>query len=192
VAKVNRKSRIFRTLQAFAETLGQPTTTVSGWVKHPAWAWNRKAPWRIDIIPEVLRWAAANLERGRPARGVSPDDVTGKLKRAKLSHETRKLRANADQAETDLAKSRGLLLDAITVRSQWAAVGVVVRNALENVPAQIVPLALNLGMPHDQASKLHNEVEEIIAAVLRHLSDGGPGRPRPDRPDVLSKPASQD
>jgi phage terminase Nu1 subunit (DNA packaging protein) len=137
----------------------------------------------------VLRWAAIFLERGRPA--VKPgDDKTVKLKFEKLQQEIRKLAASADQAETELARTRGKLLDADEVANQWSVIGIVIRNALENIPAQVVPLALSHGMPHESSIKLHAQVEELIQSALRHLSDEGSRVDRPGPPIVLSQSLS--
>jgi hypothetical protein len=127
------------------------------------------------------------LERGRPA--VKPgDDRTVKLKFEKLQQEIRKLTASADQAETELARTRGKLLDADEVANQWSVIGIVIRNALENIPAQVVPLALSHGMPHDSAVKLHAQVEGLIQSALRHLSDEGSRVDTPGSAIVLPQP----
>jgi phage terminase Nu1 subunit (DNA packaging protein) len=169
-----RKTRNHATLREFAEALGVPLTTLSGWTKHPLWKWDRKAPWPAAAVPDVLRWAADTLEKGRPARDPDKITKTQELRDEKLRQEIRKLRANAEQAETALARERGALLDAADVEREWASIGVVVRNAIENLPSQVLPLALTHGMPQEASGRFQAQVEELVSGVLRHLS-GDPG-----------------
>lgn len=126
----------------------------------------------------MLRWAADKLERtgqtskaGRPT--ITDPDSERSLRRQKLEQEVRKLRAQADQAETALAKERGRLLDASAVAQEWSSVGVVVRNSLENLPSQIVPLALTHGIPHEVADQFRGQIEGLLSGVLRHLGTNG-------------------
>lgn len=125
-------------------------------------------------MPEVLRWAADNLERGRPELEKQPSATAGKntkeLRDEKLRQEIRKLRAQADHEETALQKERCELLDANEVERAWAEVGVIIRNEFENLPSQFVPLALTNGMPHENAGKLQSQVEQCVTDKLRHLS----------------------
>ncbi len=172
--KPSRKSRApkqYQSLKEFAAALDVPLTTLSGWVKHERWRWNRRSPWSDTIRAEVRRWAAEELQKGRPATGG--DDEIKELRRQKLVNEVRKLLASAETAETALARERGELVDATEVEREWAGIGVVVRNAMQNLGPQLVPLALSHGMPHQAAPTFGAQIQECIAGVLRHLSRDG-------------------
>jgi gas vesicle protein len=167
-----RSTRHLQTLRELADACGSKVPTVSGWIRKPWWKWSKRAPWSRSIVPEINRAAADALEENRGGRPSDPESAesTKELRDEKLRQEIRKLRANADQAETALSKERGALLLASDVEREWASVGVLVRNAVENLPSQIVPLALTHGMPHEAAATLQAQMEELISGVLRHLS----------------------
>lgn len=169
-----------RTLSEFAEALKSPTSTVSGWVKHAEWRWPRKAPWRADIVPEALRWAADTLERGRPSKSVQlppGDGSVADLRKQKLQQEIRKLRAHADQAETALAKERGDLHDADACEEETIRRASLYRNAIQNVPVQTVSLALSHGMPHAAAPGFQKQIEELINGCLRYTASAADPEP---------------
>jgi hypothetical protein len=166
-ARKSRKSPPLGTLKEFSEALKSKLSTVSGWTKHPTWKWSKRAPWPSDIVPEVLRWAAESLEKGRPAK---PSGSTQQLRDEKLKQEIRKLRANADQAETALAKERGALHDADQCEEEATRRATLIRNGLQNVAPQSVSLALSHGMPHEAAPQFQKQIEELVNGCLRHLS----------------------
>lgn len=83
-------------VRRLGEHLGQPFTTVSGWVRHPDWPFRRKAPWPADLRERMLTWAATTLERSKVEDPEAP--LTGKarerrraLQREKLWQEVRRL-----------------------------------------------------------------------------------------------------
>jgi hypothetical protein len=150
--------------------------TVSRWAKRPDWPFAKRGPWPRRDVPSMLRWAADTLERDAGPADAGAEggaDNTAALRKQKLQQEIRKLRANADQAETALAKERGQLLDAGEVERAWANIAVVVRNGAQNLASQVVPLALSHGMPHEAAGAFQEQVEQAVAGVLRHLSRDG-------------------
>ena len=166
-ARKTRKQQPFATLKAFAAALDVPLTTLSGWTKHPTWKWPKRAPWPHDITPQVLRWAAESLEKGRPSK---PAGSTQHLRDEKLKQEIRKLRANADQAETALAKERGALHDADDCEEEAARRATLIRNGTQNIAPQAVSLALSHGMPHESAPPFQKQIEELVNGCLRFLS----------------------
>jgi hypothetical protein len=170
VPKPSRKSRrpaFFDTLTAFAAALDTPITTVSGWTKHPLWKWPKRAPWASEIVPDVLRWAASELEKGRPAKDPATLTGTQKLRDEKLRQEIRKLRAHADQAETALAKERGALHDAAECEVEAVRRATLYRNGVQNLPMQVVSIALAHGMPHEAAPAFQKQLEELVNGCLR-------------------------
>lgn len=169
------KARQFRTLEELAEAVERDKGTISRWTKREDWPFARKAPWPASDKPKILRWVADTLEKettggaGAKADGGKPDEQK-RLKLEKLKEEIRKLRAQADQAETALKRERGALMDAAEVESEWASIGVAVRNDFANLPSQLVPLALSHGMPHEAAATFQDQVQEAVNAILRRLS----------------------
>lgn len=187
MGKGSGKTGHYKTLVEFAAALDVPRATLSRWIQRSDWRFSKRAPWPKKIVPDVLRWAADTLEKGRPATDPAKLKTTQQLRDEKLREEIRKLRANADQAETALARERGELLLASDVEREWVSVGVVVRNALENLPSQAVPLALTHGMPHEVAGKFQAQIEELVAGILRHLSRDGESEESPAK-EVLLQP----
>jgi hypothetical protein len=175
-AKGNSSPKPIRTLGELSGLVERDPGTVSRWTKRDDWPFAKKAPWSRGDVPKILRWVADTLERDtRPDRGEGDDesaDDTKALRKQKLREEVRKLRANADQAETALAKERGSLIDAGEVEQKWAATAVVVRNGFTNLASQLVPLALGHGMPAEAAAAFGQQVNEAVNGVLRHLSKG--------------------
>ena len=166
-ARKTRKPQQITTLRAFGEALNVPLTTASGWTKHPTWKWSKKAPWSGEIVPDVLRWAAESLEKGRPSK---PSGSTQQLRDEKLKQEIRKLRANADQAETALAKERGALHDADECEEEATRRATLIRNGTQNIAPQAVSLALSHGMPHEAAPQFQKQLEALVNGCLRYLS----------------------
>lgn len=176
--KTFRKSRSYGTLREFAEALGKiPVTTLSSWIRNPKWKWNSKAPWNADIVPDVLRWAADDLETGRPRKDPAKVTKTQELRDEKLRQEIRKLRANADQAETALARERGQLHDADQCEEEAVRRATLIRNAMQNVPTQGVSLALSHGMPHEAAPQFQKQLEELVNGSLRYLASSPDAQP---------------
>jgi len=173
--KSTRKSRKLDTLTAFAAALKTPITTVSGWTRHADWKWRKKAPWSDEIVPEVLRWAADTLEKGRPSKQADSksDDEIKALREQKLRQEIRKLRAHADQAETALAKERGDLHDAAACEEEAVRRATLYRNGIQNIPSQIVSLALSNGLPHEAAPRFQGQIEELVNGCLRFTAAAG-------------------
>jgi hypothetical protein len=174
VAKPARKSRAlspYRTLAEFAKALGgEPVSTVSGWIRHDAWQWNKRAPWPRDIVPDVLEWRKSELKQGRPEGSRTP---SGKLRDVKLQREIDKLDVQIATAKAALAKELGKLVDAEEVEHEWGTVGAVIRSGFENLPAHLVPLALAHGMPHEAAGPFQQQIGEAVTGILRRLSRDG-------------------
>jgi phage terminase Nu1 subunit (DNA packaging protein) len=160
-----------RTLVELSELVERDAGTVSRWTKRDDWPFAKRAPWPRRDVPKILAWVADTLERD--AKAEPGGDETKELRKQKLREEIRKLRANAEQAETALARERGDLLDAAAVAQEWGRTGALVRNGFGNLPSQILPLALGHGMPQEAAAEFTRQVEEAVNGVLRHLSRNG-------------------
>jgi hypothetical protein len=194
-----RKPEQFRTLAEFSTGLKVPVSTLSGWIRHDFWQWSKKAPWPKSVVPDVLRAAADNLERGRPPTEKTDPRAaqnTKDLREEKLRQEIRKLRAHADQAETALAKERGTLHDADACEEEAVRRATLYRNAVQNVPTQVVSLALAHGMPHEAAPTFQKQLEELVNGCLRYTAasaEPAASDPMPtpcDGPSASSPPAT--
>src|SRR5262245_3785905 len=108
--KTFHKRSEFGCLREFAEALNVPIGTLSSWVRHDFWRWPRRAPWPAKIVPDVLRWRAEELGVGRPPTERTPTDLKG-LREQKIREEIRKLRFQADVAESELKERDGRLAD---------------------------------------------------------------------------------
>lgn len=179
MAKKNRvvREKLLKSVRELAAGLGQSPSTVQGWIKHERWAWERRAPWGQGDVPEMLRWAASNLERGKLASGEggTVKGTSKDLRDEKLRQEIRKLRAQADQAETALAKERGDLHAADACEEEAVKRAGLIRTAMQNIPTQVVTLAISQGMPHAAAPQYQRQVEELISGTLRHLAGKAAG-----------------
>jgi hypothetical protein len=167
------KVKSIASLEALAVLVERDISTVSRWTKRPDWTFPRKAPWTPVMVPQILRWVAdvllpPTVDHG-DGKGVAGDELK-ELRKEKLRKEIRKLHAQADQAETQLARERGKLLDAASVEQEWASIGSVVRNDFQNLSSQLVPLALNHGMPNEAAAVFGQEVEAAVGGILKRLS----------------------
>lgn len=147
-------------------------------MKRTDWPFPRQFPIGRTLVPKILRWVADTLiareSTAREQPGDPPDEVK-ELRKQKLRNEVRKLLAAAETAETALARERGRLVEAAEVEREWAGLGVVMRNAFQNLGAQLVPLALTQGMPHEAAPTFQQQIEEVVTGILRRLSSGGDG-----------------
>lgn len=161
-----------KTVTELATLVDRDKSNVSRWLKRPDWPFSRTGPWQRDEVPSILRWVAGTLisrEMGDEDDESDGDELVA-LKKEKLRKEIRKLNAQADAAETALAKELGKLLDASEVERKWASIGSVVRNGFQNLASQIVPLALSHGMPSEAAPHFQDQVEAAVNAILRRLS----------------------
>lgn len=162
------------TLRELAGFVDRDVSTVSRWTKHEAWAFG-KPPWRPAQVPQILRWCAEHLRQAEAEQigPVRPGDVRAELKLRKLRGEVRKIEAQADTAETGLAKERGRLLAATEVEQTWSEIGATVRSGFESLASEIIPLALNAGLPHAAAPELQAGIEQAVNRILQTLSEQG-------------------
>jgi phage terminase Nu1 subunit (DNA packaging protein) len=86
---------------------------------------------RYDLLKSVRGYIRYlnSLRRG------APDEIKG-IDEAKL----RKTAAEAEMAELDLARQRGLLVDAASVQKAWGSILAEARKNLLSVPAKVAPL----------------------------------------------------
>lgn len=189
-----------KSLTELAELVGRNKSQITRWVRRDDWPFG-SAPWPRRKVPEILNWVATNIRDRSDVKSITPteaaapaaeavkqgrkpspvSDTISELKTGKLSQEVRKLRAQADTAETALAKERGALLDASKVEDEWAAVGVAIRNGFQSLGAQLTNVALSQGMPSENAPEFQTQAEASITGILRHLSRDGKSENHGDR-----------
>lgn len=162
-----------QTAAEIADLLQVDRSTVTRWMQRDDWAFGQ-GPWTAETLRKIAEWRAVHLKETAAA---AADPRTRQLRTDKLSNEGRKLLAQAEAAELELAKMRGELLSAQEVEEEWARLGVMVRNGFENLPSQLVPLALSHGMPSEAAGIFTEQAGELIADILRRLSRDGEDQP---------------
>lgn len=175
MAKSSAKTaKPIKTVTELAGLVGRDASQISRWTKRDDWPFARKSPWPKADVPKILNWIADTLERGRPAKEKQGETGgTTELRKQKLQQEIRKLRAQADQAETALARERGNLHDADECERQRVSDALKVANAVQLLPSQLLPLALSQGMPHEASATFQEQATELCTAVLRQLSHDG-------------------
>lgn len=166
------RQQAITTQAGLATALGCKQPQVSGYIRRKDWPFG-KGPWKPSQVPVIQRWRADNLKQGAPEKPKPGDTRTSKLREEKLDAEVRKLRAQADEAETALARERGKLVPVEEVKAEWSRIGQRIRNELQNLAGSIVPDALTLGMPMTAAGEFQAKCEARILGVLRAMSDAG-------------------
>lgn len=171
--KTKATGRVIASARELAATVGRSHTAIQKWLKRDDFPFSRSGPWQADEVPALLRWAADNLKSGgQDEKGTFPrgGGVTKDLRDEKLRQEIRKLRAQADQAETELERERGKLHDADACEEEQVRAFSLVRTAMQNLPAQLVSQAISDGLPHAAAPGFQRKAEEMIKGCLRHLA----------------------
>lgn len=160
-------------VRQLAKAVDRTHTAVNRWVKDDRWPFARKAPWSKNDVPKILRWAADHLAKEGGPRPTEHSSTTATLRQQKLEQEIRKLRAHADQAETALAKERGDLHDADACEEEAVRRAALYRNGVQNIPMQVVSVALSQGLPHEAAPAFQKQIEELVNGCLRYTAAAG-------------------
>lgn len=152
------------------------------WLKRPDWPFARVPPWPDTKKSAILKWVANTLGHGsQREKAAKASGEIGKLKDEKLQADIRRVGLVADLAQVELDKAKGKLLDATEVEANMVGMAVMVRNALQNLPSQLVPVALSQGMPNEAAAEFQQQVDALVCGVLRQLAASG-GQPQPAPP----------
>lgn len=169
-----KHSKAITTITQLAKALEYSQQNMSKVVQRDDWSFSRRPPWARSLVPKMLTWKAENIRAKRETYAPKKDDdesTTG-LRKQKLENEVRKLHLQAETAEVALQKECGKLLEAAEVEREWATEANLVRNAFQNLPSQLIPLALSHGCRNEEAPAFHKEIEGIVGAILRRLSTG--------------------
>lgn len=159
-----------KTKSELADELGRNKSAVTRYTQRPDWPFSRTGPWLRTDLEAIRQWVIDNVLEVEAQRLVGTGDELKELRKQKIRKEIEKLEGQIACDRIDIGKKRGELLEASLVSEQWASVGVTVRNSLENLPSQIIPLALTHGIPHEAADVFRGQVEALVGGVLRHLS----------------------
>jgi hypothetical protein len=161
--------RLIKTQRELADAVGRDESQISRYRRHDNWPFGGP-PWKSSIVPDVQRWIADELRAEADKPGTSE---AGSLRRAKLRAEIRKLEAQAAAAELELARERGAVIDAVSVRQEWSACGQAIRAGLQSMPAALAAVALRLGLPNPQIAEFQRETTSLIDGALQALSKDG-------------------
>jgi hypothetical protein len=149
----------------------------------------RAQEWEFDSR-ECIEWFAANklkLKPG-PGEGANPFDEDGDGPESIEEAERRKMIANADKAEVQVAKEAGLLVPISEVASVVAEEHARVRARLLTIPNELRPKVLTfLAEDRPAAEQVLADVEEVVLEALTEIRSwapepeaaeepGGPGR----------------
>jgi hypothetical protein len=119
----------------------------------------------------MLKWIVDYTEaKGIEGATGASDPETKKLRNDRMGLQIRRLQAQAEAAEMALQREAGKLMDAQAVEDEWARVGALIRNGFENLPSQLVPLALSHGMPQEASPHFSQQITEIVTAILARLA----------------------
>jgi hypothetical protein len=157
------------TASGLAKAVGKSGATISRWRSHAEWSFPGP-PWHAHQVPEMLRWAAEHL---RESERDSGDPETVRLRRQRLKQQIKKLAAEADRVELEIAQTRGELLPAAKVQANSLAQIQAVREAMAQAGRT---LALRLVGVTDPA-----QVERIVEAELRRVANRFAGVEATDR-----------
>ncbi len=166
--KRKTKPQPIKTQRELSVLVERDESQISRWLQDDRWPFG-SAPWSRSDLPKMLRWIAEDL-RNKPDEA---DAGTAPLRREKLEQEIRRLKAQAETFELQLAKEKGASLDAAEVKARWANIGQVIRSGLQNLPPQVVSIALRHGMAHTASASVQSEVRAVVDDVLMVLSREG-------------------
>lgn len=153
-----------------AETLGVARSTVSAWVKdgmpvvetgHTGKAW-------VFDSAECIEWWADNKRR-RPINS-SKGDPDGPETYDEA--ERRKMVANADKAELEMARAAGLVVEIADVATTIAEMHVTVRTRLLSIGNKVrVRVRALLGEDRAAEEQIVATVEEVVADAMAEIRD---------------------
>lgn len=161
------------TLSELAGLVDRDVSQISRWCRDDRWPFHRSPPWPRSIVPKILRWIADTLLPGMDgpdAGGDGKTEDTKALRKKKLKTEIRKLLAQAEKCEIEIARERGRLLDVEDVKRTWANLGNAVRGGFQNLASSAVPIALRHGMPNAASVPFQVDLQQQIDEILGRLS----------------------
>lgn len=161
-----------------AEILGKSMPTITAWLGEglPYIEGGGKGkPFVFDSVDAIL-WAIENGKFRRQARapvpGTDPFAEAGDAVESYDEAERRKMVAQADKAELDLAKSAGRVVEIIDVAAAVADMNVTVRTRLLGIGNKVrVRVGAYLGGDKEAIEGVVKEVEEVVADAMAEIRD---------------------
>jgi phage terminase Nu1 subunit (DNA packaging protein) len=173
-----------------ADILGISLPTVTSWTNDGmpfTREGSKSAEWEFDSR-ECIEWFAANklkLKSRGPAKGANPFDEDGDGRESIEEAERRKMIANADKAEVQVAKEAGLLVPISEVASVVAEEHARVRARLLTIPNELRPKVLTfLAEDRPAAEQVLADVEEVVLEALTEIRSWAPEPEAAEEPEV--------
>lgn len=109
---------------------------------------------RYDAATFVQRWVDYNVERAKGKEIESLDDI-------KSAHEAVKMQ----KTELEVARMRGVLLDANEVQQRWNEIASNVTQAMIHLPEKIAPQIINMPDTHSIMAVIDREVRDALTEL---------------------------
>jgi hypothetical protein len=153
---------------------------------------SQSAEWEFDTR-EAIEWMAANKLKPKGKSRSGADDEPGDGPETIEQAERRKMVANADKAEVQVAKEAGLLVPISEVASVVAEEHARVRARLLTIANECRPAALTyLAEDREAAEQLLASIEETVLEALAEIrswapeAEEAPPEPEPEDDDAES------
>lgn len=180
--RVNRKG--------LSDILGISLPTVTAWVDQGmpfTREGSKSAEWEFDSR-ECVEWFAANkfkMKARGPAPGEDPFNEDGTTRETIEEAERRKMIAQADKAEVQVAKEAGLLVPIDEVAATVAEENARVRARLLTLPNELRPKVLTF-LAHDRkaAEQLLADAEGVVLEALGEIRSWAPGAETTPEPEA--------
>lgn len=148
---------------------------------------SKSAEWEFDTR-ECIEWFAANkfkMKARGPAPGEDPFNEDGTTRETIEEAERRKMIAQADKAEVQVAKEAGLLVPISEVAAVVSEENARVRARLLTIPNEVRPTAMTF-LAHDRpaAEQLLTAIEETVLEALTEIRSWAPGAESPPEPEA--------
>jgi phage terminase Nu1 subunit (DNA packaging protein) len=173
-----------------ADILGISLPTVTAWASQgmPAEVEGSKsAEWEFDTR-KCIEWFAQNkmtLKARAPAPGEDPFNEDGTARESIEEAERRKMIAQADKAEVQVAKEAGLLVPIAEVANVVSEENARVRARLLTIPNELRPTVMTF-LAHDRpaAEQLLTAAEETILEALGEIRSWAPEAEKAPEPEA--------
>jgi phage terminase Nu1 subunit (DNA packaging protein) len=164
-----------------ADILGISLPTVTSWTNDGmpfTREGSKSAEWEFDTR-ECIEWFAAKklkLKERRPGRGKNPFDEGEEEPETLEEAERRKMIANADKAEVQVAREAGLLVPISEVASVVAEENARVRARLLTLPNELRPHVYSfLAEDRKAAEQLLADAESVVLEAMGEIRSWAPG-----------------
>ena len=160
-----------------AEVLGISMPTVTAWMgEDPPLPYieggGKGKPFVFDTVAVIEWWAENKRRRSRPSAAPGPFDGPDDMPESYDDAERRKMIANADKAELDLAKAAGKVVEIEDVAAIIAEMHVKVRTRLLGIGNKVrVRVTAFFGGDKSAEERVVAAVEEVIADAIAEIRD---------------------